>query len=141
MSEGNGKDNGGAVVPSPNGGTNGHRNELGQFVKGNPGGPGNPNCKHLYKCRAAYNKKAQPRRIGNIGEAMLRRAERGDFDAMKYVLDRSLGRAPMAGDDEGPDVSVNVFAGLEITIVRPGDVNGGENGNGRHAESQETKPS
>ncbi len=67
-----------------------------QFKKGNPGGPGNPHAKRVGELRTALLEAVTPAAMKRVADALVRKAERGDLDAMRLLFDRVLGKLPDA---------------------------------------------
>ena len=65
----------------------------GRFVKGNPGGPGNPHGGKVARLRSAILAAVTPEDIDAIVRAMVQRAKGGDMTATKELLDRAIGKA------------------------------------------------
>lgn len=79
--------------PSQNGGVKpGVQNAKGQFIKGNPGGPGNPYAFNMAELRAAAFGVVKPENMANIFRAMIVLAEHGDIDAAKFISGYVLGK-------------------------------------------------
>jgi hypothetical protein len=86
------------------------RNERGQFVVGNPGGPGNPHVASLAKNRAALLAAVTEDDLREILRAMIDAAIDGDVAAAKLVLERVCGRSEQSSTS-GPSVAVqNILA-------------------------------
>lgn len=75
------------MSPSPNG-----RNGRGQFVKGNSGGPGNPNPRRTAALRKALLSCVTPDDIRAVAAALIAKAKSGDLPAIRELLDRTIGR-------------------------------------------------
>jgi len=74
------------------------RNKLGQFVVGNPGGPGSPYSAALARNKAALLAAVDEDDLRKILRSMIDAAIAGDVQAAKLVLDRVCGReAPPQG--------------------------------------------
>ncbi len=78
--------------PSPNG-TNGQRDTRGRFGPRNSGGPGNPYSKRTAELRAAMYAAIKPQDVAEIVTALIREAKKGNIQAAKEILERSVGRA------------------------------------------------
>jgi hypothetical protein len=76
--------------PSANG-DNG-KDPQGKFAPGNKYGRGNPHAARVSKLRAALLKAVKPTDIKAVIKKLLEQAKGGDADAMKELLDRSIGR-------------------------------------------------
>jgi hypothetical protein len=79
------------MFPSPNG-ANG-RGPGGRFAKGNVGGPGNPNARHVARLRSALLKAVKPNDLKEVIAALLQSAKRGEVAAARELLQRLLGPA------------------------------------------------
>ena len=75
--------------PLPNG-ANG-RGPGGRFAKGNAGGPGNPNARHVARLRSALLKAVKPQDLKEVVAALLEAAKRGEVAAARELLQRLLG--------------------------------------------------
>lgn len=82
-------------APSANG-----RNSAGQFLPGNPGGPGNPHGGKVAKLRAALVEAVTPEDIAEVVSSLLRAAKSGDIPAAKLLFDRAIGKCSVL--DEPP---------------------------------------
>jgi hypothetical protein len=71
--------------------TNG-RESNGQFVAGNPGGPGNPFARQVAQLRAALLKAVTPADIEAIARTLLEKARAGDVAAARLLLAYLLGK-------------------------------------------------
>ena len=76
--------------PSTNGST--WRNASGQFVKGNPGGPGNPHAPQVARLRSAMLGAVTEDDIRQIVANLVRQAKSGNWWAVEFLFDRCLGR-------------------------------------------------
>ena len=88
--------------PSTNGG-NGLRDTRGRFVKGNPGGPGNPNIQHVAKLRDGFRSALSVADVRKICRKLVAIALKGNLMAVREVLDRTIGKCPTAADDGDGD--------------------------------------
>ena len=75
------------------------RNSQGQFAPGNQGGPGRPRGRASALRRAA-EEAVSPEHIGAITRRAVRMALEGNLAAMKFVFDRTCGKA-VEGPSEG----------------------------------------
>lgn len=75
------------MSPSTNG-----RNGRGQFAKGNPGGPGNPNPRRTAALRKALLSCVTTDDIRAVVAALITKAKAGDLPAIRELLDRTIGR-------------------------------------------------
>lgn len=99
------------ALPTPVGrGTNG------QFLSGNPGGPGNPNRGKIERLRHQLLEETDPQRIGRIWDKALTQAEAGDKDARKFVFDRLFGKVAQPILTNGKDG--NGQAALMLQLLR-----------------------
>jgi hypothetical protein len=71
------------------------------FVPGNPGGPGNPHARQTAGFRAALFRCVSTEDIEHIAHVLVREAKAGQRWAVKELLDRLIGRAPLAVQVEG----------------------------------------
>ncbi len=80
--------------PIPNGG-NGEapkgRDRRGRFVKGNPGGPGNPHARKVAVLRGELLGAVSRTALRRVVKRMVALAEGGDVQAAKLLLDRLFG--------------------------------------------------
>lgn len=74
-----------------------NRDERGRFVKGNPGGPGNPLAKKVMKLRSALLDAVTKEDLIGVVNALVGKAKEGDTAAAKILFDRLLGR-PLEAD-------------------------------------------
>ena len=79
-----------ARVPSAYHGSNG------RFVKGNPGGPGNPHAQQVARLRSALHQALTEDAIAAVAQAMLKKAQGGDVGAARLLLAYAVGK-PLAG--------------------------------------------
>jgi len=113
--EGKGKSKSGQLVPAgeqkPERDWSKGRDSKGRFVAGEwPGGPGRPKALDSHETLRAIGNTATPERIARATDAVLRRAEKGDVQAYREVLNRLLGLAPQSIGVYGQQSSI----GLEI---------------------------
>lgn len=74
-----------------------HRDERGRFRPGCPGGPGRPEAGSVQLLRDELFRTVSPERFKRVLSALLEKAESGDVQAARVVLDRTLG-APLPAD-------------------------------------------
>ena len=74
-------------TPSPNG-----RDGCGRFAKGNSGGPGNPAGGKAERLRHALLNAVTEKDIAEIAAALIASAKTGDVQAVRELLNRTLGR-------------------------------------------------
>ena len=84
-----------STSPSPNG-ANG-RDRSGRFAAGNPGGPGNPQAKHVAALRGALLRSVKAVDVEAIIAKLVEAAKTGDTVAAREILDRTIGK-PVATD-------------------------------------------
>lgn len=65
----------------------------GKFKAGNPGGPGNPNMKKLASYRKALEQAVSAKDFKEVIKKLVELAKGGDVQAIKVLLDRTLGKA------------------------------------------------
>ena len=85
-------------APSPNGG-NGRgdarlpgRHARGRFASGNPGGPGNPYAKQAGRLRSALMESVTEKDMRAVAARLISLAKGGNIQAIKELLDRTLGK-------------------------------------------------
>lgn len=81
------------MSPSPNA-----RNGRGQFAKGNPSGPGNPQARRVGQLRSMLLRTVKPKDMRTIVRSLIAKAKAGDVTAIRELLDRTLGRPTQAVD-------------------------------------------
>lgn len=89
---GNGHSNGNGHEPDSNG-KNG-RGGNGRFLKGNTGGPGNPQLQRLGEWQGAFREAITVDDMKTIALQLVAAAKSGEPWAVKEFLDRTLGKAP-----------------------------------------------
>lgn len=67
------------------------RGKDGRFLKGNPGGPGNPEAARVARLRAAVLEAATPAQMKRLMQSLLQKAINGDVAAARLVLERCIG--------------------------------------------------
>ncbi len=67
----------------------------GRFLKGNPGGPGNPFIKRVSTLRAALFAEVTKEDMQLVIRRLVTMAKAGDVAATKVLLDRVLGKVPL----------------------------------------------
>jgi hypothetical protein len=90
-----------AQGPSRNGREGRAKN--GRFAKGWKGGPGNPHAIRVNKLRSVLLREITTDRWRIVVDQLITKAERGDLDAIKMLMDRMLGKATQAIELSGPD--------------------------------------
>ena len=81
---------------------NAHKSN-GQWARGNPGGPGNPNLRAIGALRSEMLRAITPKEIRAIVKKLIDKAKRADVFAAREVLDRACGK---------PAVSISVEQGF-----------------------------
>ncbi|MFM9963349.1 MAG: hypothetical protein ACKV2Q_19235 [Planctomycetaceae bacterium] len=74
------------MAPTANG-----RSPAGQFLVGNPGGPGNPHASKVGKLRSAMLNAVSEADIQAVIRTLIEQAKAGDVPSCKLLLDRCLG--------------------------------------------------
>jgi hypothetical protein len=69
------------------------RDTQGRFAVGNPGGPGNPGARQATKLRQTVQTVISPQYVAAMMRKAVGMALQGDLGAMRFVMDRALGRA------------------------------------------------
>lgn len=77
------------------------RTALGQFAKGNAGGPGNPHGKRVAALREALIAAVTEADIKAVAKALVARAKAGEVAAARELLDRLLGKCRHAEGQDG----------------------------------------
>ena len=78
------------MTPSPNG--HNRRSSNGRFTVGNAGGPGNPHAAQVGGLRRALLDAVTPDDVRDIAAKLVTLAKGGDLNAMRLVLDRTVGK-------------------------------------------------
>ena len=68
------------------------RDEKGRFVKGNSGGPGNPNIRRLNQWRRAVSNTVTAKDLREVVKVLIARAKAGEPWAVRELLDRTIGK-------------------------------------------------
>jgi hypothetical protein len=79
-------------MPSANG-ENAGRDLQGRFVKGNPGGPGNPYARRVAALRSALLETVTEAEIRELVGVLLQSAKKGDISAARLLLGYAIGAA------------------------------------------------
>jgi hypothetical protein len=80
------------------------RNAKGQFVRGNPGGPGNPFGRKVAALRARLLNRATDDDWDTIADALIEKARAGDTAAIKLYYQYILGKPAQAADPDRVDI-------------------------------------
>jgi hypothetical protein len=92
-----------AGEPSPSGnGANG-RDASGRFVKGNPGGPGNPFARRAAQLRRVLSMAVSDEDIEAVAHVLLEKAKAGDVAAARLLLSYAIGQPTAAVDPDTLD--------------------------------------
>jgi hypothetical protein len=73
-----------------------YRGEDGRFLKGNPGGPGNPHIRQVARLKAALYESITPDDVHALMRRMLDEALAGNVAAARLVVEHTLGK-PLPG--------------------------------------------
>lgn len=82
------------------------RDSAGRFLKGNPGGPGNPNSKRVARLRQTLLKAVTPDDMREVVMEMLNKAKCGDMVAAKLLLEYTIGKPKDTVELEATGVSL-----------------------------------
>lgn len=82
----------------------GARDQHGRFLKGNPGGPGNPNARRAAALRKALCEAVTAEDMYKVGKVMLQKALEGDVQAAKFLASYVMGRPMSAPDSDRLDL-------------------------------------
>ena len=93
--------------PSPTG-ANGNHDRRGRFQRGNKAAKGNPHARHVGQLRSALLEAFTVEDMGAIARKLIESAKAGNVQAVKELLDRSVGR---------PDQAIHMVS-EEATTVR-----------------------
>jgi hypothetical protein len=98
------------AAPSTNG-----RSTKGQFLPGNPGGPGNPHAGRVQKLRSALLNAVTEQDVSAVAAALVAAAKSGDVPAIKLLFDRVLGKVDTFRlDDETAEQAQNANRVLDM---------------------------
>lgn len=89
---------------SPNHANGPERDERGLFVKGNKGGPGNPQIAQVARYRKAIWDAVSTQDVQDVIRAMVTNAKNGDVAAAKVVLERTAGKPPEEAEKAADDM-------------------------------------
>lgn len=76
-----------STLPTTNG-----RDANGRFVKGNPGGPGNPYAKRVARFRQILMEAVTEQDLYDLARKLVEKGKEGDVMATREVLDRLMGK-------------------------------------------------
>lgn len=88
------------------------RDARGRFVKGNPGGPGNPHIRRLSRLRSIFLDAISDEDFHVIAVRLVQRAKAlGDATSIREVLDRTIGKGSLGATqtDEESDSQASVI--------------------------------
>jgi hypothetical protein len=101
----NGQNGQAEVTAECQSGTSGSfRDAKGRFLKGNPGGPGNPFRRRIAGYRRALSAAVSNADLEQLGLVLLRHAVDGDWAAAALLLTYTIGRPTEAVDPDADDV-------------------------------------
>ncbi|MHC4342771.1 MAG: DUF5681 domain-containing protein [Planctomycetota bacterium] len=81
-------------------GASGRDPASGRFVKGNSGGPGNPNLRRLAQCQRAVREAVTLKDLAAVLKKLVSLAKAGDPQAARTLLDRVLGKVTVPPKDD-----------------------------------------
>lgn len=87
------------------------RDGRGKLLRGNRGGPGNPQVRRIAGLRAAVVSSIAPDDMLEVMAVLLAKAKRGDMVAIKELFDRTLGKP------QEPDIAAHIDE-LEAAVQR-----------------------
>lgn len=79
------------------------RDDKGRFVRGNPGGPGNPFARKTAALRSALIRKMDEDRIEKLADKLIEQALDGDVPSARLVLQYAIGLPTQAVDPDDVD--------------------------------------
>ena len=79
--------------PSTNGANGDARDGRGRFAKGNHGGPGNPNARHVASWRRSLGASIKAADIRDAVAQLVKAARAGQPWAIRELLDRTVGKS------------------------------------------------
>jgi len=82
--------------------TNGVRDAVGRFQRGNPGGPGNPHARAVARLRVELLKVITPAALAQLAQGLLEAARGGDVAAARLLLSYAIG-SPARQEPPDPD--------------------------------------
>jgi hypothetical protein len=98
---------------------NDFKDKRGKFIKGNPGGPGNPFASRQQEYRELFLKCVTQAKFKKIIKKITEKAIKGDLSAAKLLFERICGKLP-----EGTSISVaNGKDGNSIISIKVDDGN------------------
>lgn len=97
---------------------NDFKDKHGKFIKGNPGGPGNPFGSRQQEYRELFLTTVSPAKFKKIIKKVAEKALKGDLSAAKILFERICGKLP-----EGTTLSVSNGKDGAIIQIRVDDGN------------------
>jgi len=82
------------------------RDARGQFKKGNPGGPGNPDWKKASKYKSALKQAVSVQDLVDVFKALVKLAKGGDIDAIRLLSAYAIGKPQEDGKLDLVDVNL-----------------------------------
>lgn len=101
--------------PSTNG--NGRDPQSGRFVKGNAGGPGNPNIQHVAKLRDGFRSACSVADVRAICRKLVAMAKKGNLLAVREVLDRTIGKSVTSSDELSNNEAGKFLPIIEVLVA------------------------
>jgi len=86
------------------------------FKKGNPGGPGNPLAGKIAKLRASIVDAVTPEDFKKIAKKLLALALTGDVQAIKELMNRTIGKEKQILEIEAPIKLYNISQETEDAV-------------------------
>lgn len=109
-----------APIPDGANGT-GHDLTTGRFLPGNAGGTGNPYARQVAALRAVILQTVTPAEVRLVVLALLKEAKAGNVMAIREVLDRCLGKVPLAVavqvEDDKPKLRLRIEIGDKLAAL------------------------
>jgi hypothetical protein len=93
-----------APAPSSNGTDGGRDPQTGRFLKGNPGGSGNPYCRKLARLKHSFMDAFTAELMRQFVHDLARLAGKGDMEAARLLLAYGLGDPPAPADPDSVDL-------------------------------------
>ncbi len=104
---------------SPNPGNGPERDARGYFVKGNKGGPGNPQIAQVARYKKAIWEAVSTEDVQRVIRAMVDKAiNEGDVAAAKVVLERTAGKPPEDVENATGDFVDDIAARIRAAIAQ-----------------------
>jgi hypothetical protein len=86
------------------------------FQKGNKHGKGNPHCKKVADYREAFLSVVTPEAMRDIVQVLIDKAKEGEDWAVKYAIDRALGKATQNINVEANGI-MKTYLGLSLDEI------------------------